>query len=119
MSKCDLPAAGGLRRVLKVLQQQAPAEVTVEASGCLGQCGNGPVILVQPENIWHLRVSPQVAKRIATEQLGDDDLFKRSQPSNHNHSSQKFIWMGAVAVGLFLLLCIGAALTLGAKYRYL
>lgn len=33
--------------------------MTVTASGCLGQCGNGPMVLVLPEMVWYCRVSPQ------------------------------------------------------------
>jgi (2Fe-2S) ferredoxin len=30
--------------------------VTVVASGCLGKCGKGPMVLVLPEEIWYFRI---------------------------------------------------------------
>lgn len=44
-----------------------PPEVEVIASGCLGQCGNGPMVLLLPSEILYRRVSPQdVAVIVAT-----------------------------------------------------
>ncbi|MEO0770499.1 MAG: hypothetical protein AAFY72_13915 [Cyanobacteria bacterium J06649_4] len=40
----------GASKVLEALQQSAPSDVDVVASGCLGQCGNGPMLLVLPTN---------------------------------------------------------------------
>ncbi len=34
-------------------------EVEVTASGCLGQCGNGPMVLVLPDMVWYSGVRPQ------------------------------------------------------------
>lgn len=36
-----------------------PPEIEVIASGCLGQCGNGPMVLLLPSEILYRRVSPQ------------------------------------------------------------
>lgn len=30
--------------------------IEVIPSGCLGQCGNGPMVLIEPEQIWYDRV---------------------------------------------------------------
>lgn len=35
---------------------QTAAEVEVVGCGCLGQCGNGPIVLVLPEQVWYCRV---------------------------------------------------------------
>lgn len=44
-----------------------PPEVEVIASGCLGQCGNGPMVLLLPSEILYRQVSPQdVAIVVAT-----------------------------------------------------
>lgn len=32
--------------------------VTVTASSCLGQCGNGPMVLVLPDMVWYRGVQP-------------------------------------------------------------
>ena len=42
--------------MLAALQTYDLPEVTVLASGCLGQCGSGPMVLVMPEQIWYSRV---------------------------------------------------------------
>ena len=33
--------------------------VTVTASSCLGQCGNGPMVLVLPDMVWYSGVKPE------------------------------------------------------------
>lgn len=38
--------------------QQALEGVTIQASGCLGQCGNGPMVLILPEQVWYCQVHP-------------------------------------------------------------
>lgn len=43
----------GAAKVLVAFQVQAPPEVTVVGSGCLGQCGNGPMVLFLPEETWY------------------------------------------------------------------
>ena len=35
------------------------ANITVEKSGCFGKCGNGPMILVLPEEVWYGHIKPQ------------------------------------------------------------
>ncbi|NJN88341.1 MAG: (2Fe-2S) ferredoxin domain-containing protein [Leptolyngbyaceae cyanobacterium SL_7_1] len=44
--------------VLAAFQQHLPDGVVVEGSGCLGQCGNGPMVLMLPEKVWYCRVLP-------------------------------------------------------------
>ncbi|MBF2002007.1 MAG: (2Fe-2S) ferredoxin domain-containing protein [Synechococcales cyanobacterium M58_A2018_015] len=39
------------------LQAAAIPEVTLQRCRCLGQCGNGPMVLVLPEQIWYHRVA--------------------------------------------------------------
>ena len=49
----------GAAKVLSAFEQQAPDEVVVEASGCLGHCGSGPSVLILPDNEWCLHVQPK------------------------------------------------------------
>ena len=46
--------AEGIRQKLKELVEQKglKGKIRVVKSGCLGLCGNGPNIIVMPENIW-------------------------------------------------------------------
>ena len=46
----------GSKAVLTRFQSQATPEVEIIASGCLGQCGNGPNVLVLPEKICYQQV---------------------------------------------------------------
>lgn len=50
---------GGSKNVLAAFQMMSLAPVEVVGSGCLGQCGNGPMVLVLPDEVWYNRVSPE------------------------------------------------------------
>jgi len=43
--------------------------VRVNKSGCLDQCGNGPMVVVYPENVWYSHVTLEKAGRILEEHL--------------------------------------------------
>lgn len=43
--------------------------VRVNHAGCLGQCGNGPMVVVYPDDIWYHGVTTAEASRIVTEHL--------------------------------------------------
>ena len=43
----------GAQKVLAAFQASTVTEVTVRSSGCLGQCGKGPMVLVMPEETWY------------------------------------------------------------------
>jgi NADH:ubiquinone oxidoreductase subunit E len=44
----------------------ATDEIAYEGCGCLGNCGNGPIVLVLPARIWYYRVRPQDVSTILT-----------------------------------------------------
>lgn len=46
----------GAAAVLAAFQAQAAPDVEVASSGCLGQCGSGPMVLVLPDEVWYGRV---------------------------------------------------------------
>lgn len=48
----------GSAKVLASFRSIAVPDVTVVGSGCLGQCGNGPMVLVMPDQVWYRRVRP-------------------------------------------------------------
>lgn len=48
----------GATQVLAAFQGFSVPDVEVIASQCLGQCGNGPMVLVTPDKIWYSRVHP-------------------------------------------------------------
>ncbi|MGK7956861.1 MAG: (2Fe-2S) ferredoxin domain-containing protein [Crocosphaera sp.] len=49
----------GSHQLLKVFQSQTPENITIVPCGCLGQCGNGPNIVVLPDKIFYQRIYPQ------------------------------------------------------------
>ena len=48
----------GAAKVLEAFEAQLFPEVTVTGCGCLGQCGNGPMVLILPQRIWYGGVHP-------------------------------------------------------------
>ncbi|WP_413162972.1 (2Fe-2S) ferredoxin domain-containing protein [Capilliphycus salinus ALCB114379] len=48
----------GSVQVLAAFKAESILDVTIEATGCLGQCGNGPMVIILPEEIWYDRVQP-------------------------------------------------------------
>ncbi|MBW4537532.1 MAG: (2Fe-2S) ferredoxin domain-containing protein [Myxacorys chilensis ATA2-1-KO14] len=59
----------GAAKVLAAFQAHPVAGVEIESSRCLGQCGNGPMVLVLPEQVWYCRVSPEEVDAIKTRHL--------------------------------------------------
>lgn len=49
----------GSQKVLEAFEKASVSDVSVEGCSCLGQCGNGPMVLVLPEQVWYWRVRPQ------------------------------------------------------------
>ncbi len=43
--------------------------VRVNQSGCLNQCGHGPMVVVYPEDTWYAAVDADGARRIVAEHL--------------------------------------------------
>ncbi|MBE9005425.1 (2Fe-2S) ferredoxin domain-containing protein [Fortiea sp. LEGE XX443] len=48
----------GATKVLEAFTKLPVLGVTVTASGCLGQCGNGPMVLILPDMVWYSGVKP-------------------------------------------------------------
>ena len=40
-------------QVLVAFQVHSPPDVKITGCGCLGQCGNGPMVLILPEETWY------------------------------------------------------------------
>ena len=43
--------------------------VRVNRSGCLSQCGNGPMVVVYPDDVWYGAVSPADAPELVSKHL--------------------------------------------------
>ena len=103
----------GAAKVLVTLQIEAPPEVTVIGCGCLGQCGNGPMVLFLPEETWYSRVDLDAVTMIIEHHLRWGQpvvslLYRQFHPlpsSQHPRELTSFLgWLFALSfiVGLVL-----------------
>jgi NADH:ubiquinone oxidoreductase subunit E len=56
----------GAAAVLAAFRTLNHPGINYEGCGCLGNCGNGPMVLVLPARIWYYRVLPQDVPTILT-----------------------------------------------------
>ena len=63
---CSLSSSA---KILLALQIHSPPEVNVIGCGCLGQCGNGPMVLFLPEETWYSGVSLDAVTMIIEQHL--------------------------------------------------
>jgi (2Fe-2S) ferredoxin len=56
----------GAAEVLAAFRAIDIPDIRYEGCGCLGNCGNGPMVLVLPARIWYYRVHPQDVPKILT-----------------------------------------------------
>ncbi|NMG10068.1 (2Fe-2S) ferredoxin domain-containing protein [Brasilonema sp. UFV-L1] len=59
----------GAAKVLTAFEALPTPEVTVTGSSCLGQCGNGPMVLVLPDMVWYSRVLPTEVPLVVEQHL--------------------------------------------------
>ncbi|MBD2201226.1 (2Fe-2S) ferredoxin domain-containing protein [Calothrix sp. FACHB-1219] len=67
----------GAADVLAAFAALPVAGVIVTASGCLGQCGNGPMVLVLPEMVWYSGVQPSEVPLLVEQHLLGDQRVKQ------------------------------------------
>jgi (2Fe-2S) ferredoxin len=66
----------GAAKVLAAFLKQPIPEVEVLESGCFGQCGNGPMVLVLPEQVWYCRVQADEVGAIVDHHLKNGHAIK-------------------------------------------
>ena len=59
----------GAEGVLIAFRVDLVPGVEITPCGCLGQCGNGPMVLVEPEQIWYSEVLPDEVSLIVKQHL--------------------------------------------------
>jgi (2Fe-2S) ferredoxin len=59
----------GAAKVLAAFEARLVPGVTVSGCGCLGQCGNGPIVLILPERIWYRGVRPNEVPLLVEQHL--------------------------------------------------
>jgi len=52
-------------------------EVAVTKSGCLGQCGSGPAMIVYPEGVWYSVPTLEDAMEILDTHLAGGEVVER------------------------------------------
>jgi len=63
----------------------AIADITLVDCSCLGQCGNGPMVLILPEKIWYSQVQAEEVPLIVEQHLRGGNpvsamLYRRFHP---------------------------------------
>jgi (2Fe-2S) ferredoxin len=59
----------GAKEVLAAFEALPVTDVSVTGSGCLGQCGNGPMVLILPDMVWYSGVQPQEVRLVVEQHL--------------------------------------------------
>lgn len=59
----------GSAKVLAAFQAEPVPGVAVVASSCLGQCGNGPMVHVVPDEIWYSQVQSDEVSAVVDRHL--------------------------------------------------
>ena len=66
----------GAANVLAAFQSHPIADVEVVGCGCLGQCGNGPMVVVSPGQVWYCGVRSEEVAAIVTRHLQNGNPIK-------------------------------------------
>ena len=75
--------------VLAAFQRLPVTGVTVIGSSCLGQCGNGPMVLVTPDQVWYSAVHPKEVPAVVEQHLQDNHpVVSMLYPKYHQSAPQ-------------------------------
>jgi (2Fe-2S) ferredoxin len=75
----------GSHQVLTAFRAEPVPGVEIIGGGCLGQCGNGPMVLVLPERVWYWRVrAEEVTLLIKQHLLGSQPVTSFLYPKFHH-----------------------------------
>lgn len=66
----------GAARVIAAFEANPLADTAIHPVRCLGQCGNGPMVLVLPDEVWYDRVLPEEVPAIVDQHLQDGKPVK-------------------------------------------
>lgn len=56
-------------RVFDNFKQNLPPDMELISVPCLGECGNGPMVLVQSDSVWYSQVHPDEVAQIVQQHL--------------------------------------------------
>lgn len=68
------PAQSDTEKYVKILragvaQAGKRVDVRINKAGCLAQCGNGPMMVVYPENVWYCGIQESDLEEILTSHI--------------------------------------------------
>lgn len=67
---CPLDGSVEVHAILKKgVAAAGMRDIRVNHSGCMNQCGHGPMVVVYPDDVWYAHVDPAGARRIVEEHL--------------------------------------------------
>lgn len=79
----------GAAAVLASFESRVANDVTVTGSSCLGQCGNGPMVLVTPDEVWYCGVRPEEVPVVVERHLrGGEPVKAMLYPKFHPQLSK-------------------------------
>lgn len=71
-------------KVFVKFKENLPSDVELMSVPCLGQCGNGSMVVVEPEQIWYSQVHPdEVATVIQQHIIGKSPVKAMLYPKFH------------------------------------
>lgn len=106
-------------KVLAAFQVDSPSDVKISGCGCLGQCGNGPMVLVLPEKTWYSEVSCNAVRRITKQHLlgskpVESLLYSKFHPlpASEREKTSNFIFGGLIVLSVMIAITITWVLNL-------
>ncbi|MGK7897725.1 MAG: ferredoxin [Xenococcus sp. (in: cyanobacteria)] len=110
-------------QVLVAFQVNSPLDIKVIGCGCLGQCGNGPMVLILPEKIWYSEVSYDVVAVIIEQHLRCGKpvvnlLYQKFHPlpSYQTKSATNHFYSWLIALSTILALALVTVWVLSSRY---
>ncbi|WP_181445675.1 MULTISPECIES: (2Fe-2S) ferredoxin domain-containing protein [Cyanophyceae] len=87
----------GSTAILAAFQAQAPADVEVRQTGCFGECGNGPLVRVLPDEVWYAHVQQADIPAIVKQHLRQNrpvkqKLYGKFHQPNHGAIAALFLF---------------------------
>ncbi|HUD72433.1 MAG TPA: ferredoxin [Dongiaceae bacterium] len=102
---CPFEGSAAIHQFLKegVQARGLKSTTRVNKSGCLDQCGHGPMVVVYPEDVWYGAVSPEAARRILDEHLAGgapvEELRYRAAKPGANKNPQRMAAIDKLKAG--------------------
>ena len=90
----------GSEKVFAAFRASSPSEIEVESSGCLGQCGSGPMALILPDEIWYCHLHPRDVPAIVEKHLKKGKIVKKNLYPKFHPTRPIGIWLVTFCLSL-------------------